>query len=191
MKFRLSFSLITKIPVAILVTGILFSCVNDLDAIQKVTHDPNAPEEVTRNLNVHYTDSGYARVQIFATLAETYSKPSRITKLKDGIRVNFFGEDGKVVSKLTALYGEIDYETGKIVVRDSVILRNLEKKQFLETEELFWNQKDSTIYSNKNVIVKTDGDKGVTGHGKGIRANQSFSWYKITKPVGEVKLSGD
>ena len=152
-------------------TGILFSCVNDLDTIKKVTYDPDAPEEVTKNLEVLYTDSGYAQVKIYANLAETYSKPKRITKLKNGLKVDFFGENGTVVSCLTANYGEVNFDSGLMFVRDSVVLRNYPKKQTLETEELFYNQSDSTIYTDKNVIVKKQG-KGVTGRGKGIRTTQ-------------------
>ena len=171
-------------------TGILFSCVNDLDAIQKVTHDPNAPDEVTKNLSVFYTDSGYARVQIFATLAETYHTPKHITKLKDGVKVDFFSENGQIVSSLTSLYGEINYETGLMVVRDSVVLRNLEKKQYLETEELFYNQSDSTIYTDKNVVIKKDG-KGVIGRGRGIRTTQFFHKGQVTHPEGKIDFSED
>lgn len=190
MKFFLSFPLIIKIPVTLLLAGFLFSCENDLDTIQKVTHDPNAPDDVMRNLEVFYTDSGYARVQIFATLAETYNKPSRITKLKDGLKVDFFSETGEIISSLTSLYGEIDYETGIMMVRDSVVLRNLAKKQYLETEELYYNQSDSTIFTDKNVIVKKDG-KGVIGRGKGIRTTQFFYKGVITYPEGKFDLSED
>ncbi|MBL1281392.1 MAG: LPS export ABC transporter periplasmic protein LptC [Fluviicola sp.] len=182
-----SFNNIWKIPAFALIAGILFSCVNDLDAIQRVSSDPNAPSEVTRNLEVFYNDSGYARVRIFATLAETYRVPKHITKIKDGLRVEFFSETGEVVSQLTALYGEVNYETGLFVARDSVILRNFETKQQLETEELFWNQKDSTIYTEKNVVIKKDG-KGVTGRGKGLKTTQSFDHYVIQNPVGKMEL---
>jgi LPS export ABC transporter protein LptC len=155
-----------------------------LDTIQKVTYDSKAPDEVTQNLNVLYTDSGYARVRIYATYAERFLKPKEITKLKDGIKVEFFSEDGEVVSVLTSRYGQINHETGLIQVRDSVELRNLEKEQLLETEELHWNQKDSSIYSNKNVVVTTP-DK--VGYGRGIQTNQNFDFYKILKPYGKME----
>ena len=174
-----------KLPAIILMAGFLFSCVNDLDTIQKVTSDPNAPSEVTRNLEVFYNDSGYARVKIFATLAETYRIPKHITKLKDGVRVEFFSESGEVISQLTSLYGEVDFETGLIVVKDSVILRNFEQKQQMETEELHWNQKDSTIFTDKNVIIRKDG-QGIIGRGKGLQTTQSFDKYKIEKPIGKM-----
>lgn len=177
--------ILKKIPVGILLAGILFSCVNDLETIQKVTYDPKAPNEVTKNLKMFYTDSGYARIEVYATLAETYSKPESITKLKDGLKVNFFSAKGEIVSTLTALYGEVNFSKGLLFVKDSVRLVNLEKKQQLETEILFWNQKDSSIYTHSDVVVKSP--KGIL-YGKGIQTKQDFSYYEFLKPYGKINF---
>lgn len=173
-----------------MLAGILFSCVNDMDAIQKVSHDPNAPDQILKNLKVFRTDDGNASVKIVATLAEMYNEPKQIIKLKDGLKVDFFSETGQIISSLTALYGEIDEETGIMMVRDSVVLRNLEKKQNLETEELYYNQGDSTIFTNKNVIIKKDG-KGVIGRGRGIKTTQFFYKGVVTHPEGKIDFSED
>ena len=165
-------------------TGILFSCVNDIDTIQKVTYDKDSPDQVIQNFQLHYTDSGYAKVRITASIAEMYSNPESVRQFKDGLQVEFFSEDGEVVSVLTALYGEMNDDTGKVFVRDSVQLKNLRKQQILETEELHWNQNDSTIYSNKNVIV-TEPDK--VAYGQGIKTNQEFTYYEFLKPYGHLK----
>lgn len=186
-----SIGFIPRIPVVLCAAGLLFyGCVNDLDTIQKVTYDPDAPEEVTQNLDLLYNDSGYAQVMIHADIAETFRKPEHHTKLKDGLKVDFFDAKGNVESTLTAHYGEINYVTGKVVVRDSVILLNHRKKQYLETEELFWSRKDSTIYTDKNVIVRTKG-KGITGRGRGMKTTQSFDKYIIIEPVGKFDMSDD
>ncbi|MDG1333930.1 MAG: LPS export ABC transporter periplasmic protein LptC [Crocinitomicaceae bacterium] len=177
------------IPVMIL-AGILFSCVNDLDTIQKVTYDPKAPNETSTNLEVLYTDSGYARVKIFAKLAETYSSPEKVTKFKDGVEVDFFSEEGDIVSKLTALYGEVNFKSGLITVRDSVVLRNLKKKQYMETEELFYNQVNDTISTEKYVICKKDG-KGVIGRGHGLKTTRFFNYFEILAPEGKMDFSED
>lgn len=183
-----SIGLIPSIPAVLVAAGLLFSgCVNDLDTIQKVTYDPKAPDEVVDDLEMLYNDSGYAQVMITADLAETYHQPEHVTMLKDGLKVDFFAADGNIESTLTALYGEINFMTGKVVVRDSVILLNHAKQQFLETEELFWNRKDSTIYTDKNVLVKTKG-KGITGRGKGLKTTQSFNKYTIIQPVGKFNM---
>jgi LPS export ABC transporter protein LptC len=135
---------------------------------------------------VIYTDSGYARVEVFAALAETYSKPDAITKFKDGVKVNFFSEDGKIVSTLTSLYGEINNSRGTMFVRDSVQMVNHEKKQRLETESLFWSQKDSSIYTLSNVTVHSP--DGIL-FGQGISTRQDFSIYEFLKPHGKFKTN--
>ena len=166
----------------------LTSCVNDLETIQRVTYDPKAPEEVTKNLHVFYTDSGYAQVEITAAIAESYSKPETVTKLKDGLKVNFFSPEGKVVSTLTALYGEVNFTKGTIFVRDSVQLFNYQKKQRLLTESLHWNQKDSLIYTHSNVVVRSPGS---ILYGGGIETKQDFSQYVFLKPRGTYNFDKD
>jgi LPS export ABC transporter protein LptC len=89
---------------------------------------------------------------------------------------------------LTALYGEINYTKGLLMVKDSVRLYNFEKKQTLETEALFWNQKDSMIYSKSSVIVRSP--KG-TIFGEGIRTKQDFSRYELIKPVGKFQMDNE
>ena len=161
------------------------SCENDLDTIKKITFDAKSPDETTKNLKMIYSDSGYAKVEIYAALAETYRTKESLTKIKDSLRVNFFSDRGEVVSTLSARYGEINFSRGTILVRDSVRLYNYAKKQTLETEALFWNQKDSSIYSLSQVIIKSP--KGIV-LGDGIRTNQSFSKYVLLKPSGRMEL---
>ncbi len=174
------------IPASLVLAGFLFSCVNDLDQIKRVTNDPKAPDEVTQNLEVFYTDSGAPKVRIYAKLAETYSVPEMVTKLKDGIKVDFYDENGAIESTLTALYGEIRTTKGMMFVRDSVQLYNHAKKQRMETEELIWNQNDSLIYTEKNVVVRSP--NGVV-YGQGIRTKQDFSNYTFYRPTGRINTS--
>lgn len=174
------------IPASLVLAGILFSCVNDLAQVRIVGNDPKSPDEVTADLELFYTDSGAPKVRIYAKLAETYSLPEKVTKLKDGIKVDFYDETGEIVSTLTALYGEVQLSKNLMFVRDSVELYNYAKKQRMETEELFWNQKDSLIYTDKNVIVRSP--DGVV-YGKGIRTKQDFSTFTFYKPTGTINAT--
>lgn len=165
---------------------VVFSaCVNDLETIQKITYDSKSPDEVTQNLHVLYVDSGYAKIELYAKYAETFHKPEEITKLKEGIKVNFFKENGEIVSTLTALYGEVNMQKGVIFVKDSVQLYNHAKQQRLETEQLNWNKKDSSVFTNSGVMVSSP--KG-TLFGEGIRTKQDFSSYTFIKPYGKVVI---
>jgi LPS export ABC transporter protein LptC len=178
MKFNFSFF-------GFLIALVLTACVNDLETIEKVTFNPKSPDDVTKDLHIFFTDSGYAKVELSAALAETFSKPTSITKFKDGLKVNFFNKKGKIASTLTALYGEINYTNGSMVVRDSVQLYNHAKKQRMLTENLHWNQRDSSIYTNSNVVVKSP--QGVV-YGQGIRTKQDFSSYVFLKPYGKINF---
>ncbi len=71
------------------------------------------------------------------------------------------------------------------MVKDSVRLYNSKKKQTLETEVLYWNQKDSSIFTPAQVIVK--GPDG-TFLGEGIKTKQDFSRYEILKPRGKINI---
>jgi LPS export ABC transporter protein LptC len=164
---------------------VLFSCENDLTKIDQVTYNPKSPDETIYDLRMVYSDSGYARVELIASYAETFHKPERITKLFDSIRVNFFSEKGEIISTLTSLYGENNYSKGLLTVKDSVRLYNHKKRQTLETEVLYWNQKDSSIFTPAQVIVKAPDGIFI---GEGFKTKQDFSHYEILKPRGKIKI---
>ncbi|MEY4991463.1 MAG: export transporter periplasmic protein LptC [Bacteroidota bacterium] len=164
---------------------LLSSCENDVALVQRISFQADAPTESTKNLVLTYAEDGYAKVEIHAALAETYRSQAQITKIKDSLRVYFFNETGDIVSTLSALYGEINYSTGELMVKDSVRLYNHKKQQTLETEALFWNQKDSSIFTESAVIVRSPKGKLF---GKGIRTKQDFSNYVLLQPVGSWQI---
>ena len=165
---------------------VISSCENDLETIQKITFDTNAPDETTKDLHITISDSGYAKVEIIATIAETFRNKTYITKVKDSLRVNFFNDKGKVISTLFALSGEINFTNGTIIVKDSVRLYNFQNKQMLETEALYWNQRDSTIYSLSQIIVRSP--KGIVIGKDGIKTTQEFNKYELLKPEGKIQI---
>ena len=72
-----------------------------MDSIQKVSFDNKTPDESTQKLHLIYYDFGFARVEIFASRAETFRAKMHITKIYDSLRVNFFSRDGNATSTLT------------------------------------------------------------------------------------------
>jgi LPS export ABC transporter protein LptC len=168
-----------------LIEGLFSSCVNDLEEIQKVTYDEKAPNEVIQDLDVIYLDSGLAKIQVISKITEIQRTPESITKLKDKVLVNFYSNKGEIVSTLTAMYGEINFSKGEMFVQDSVKLYNIKKKQSLETERLQWRKKDSLIYTNDKVTIRTP---EAILYGTGIKTKQDFSYYQFLKPKGKIDL---
>ena len=161
------------------------SCVNDLDEIKQITFKSTDPEQKTEELYILQTEAGFAQFKLYAPLAEAYSKPEEVTKFKEGIKVEFFDNEGGLESVLTGLYGEINETKGTMRVLDSVQLYNPARKQTMYTEALYWDQKDSLIFTDKMVMIKSPTE---LIYGKGIRAKQDFSYYEFLEPQGRISI---
>ena len=58
----------------------------------------------------------------------------------------------------------------------------------LNTEELIWNDKTKKLSSDKYVTIKT---KDEVLYGDGFISDQDLKNYKITHPLGSLKLKGN
>lgn len=170
-----------------LLSLLFISCENDLNTIKKVSFKPTDPDERTTNIHLIQTDSGFAKIALRAKLSETYHKPKTRIKFREGIEIILYTKLGKVQSRLTALYGEIYQETGEMIFRDSVTLKNIAEKQTLLTEELHWNQNTQAVFTPKNVIVRSE--DGSLFYGDGIKTSLDFKQYEFIRPKGKFKLN--
>ena len=83
----------------------------------------------------------------------------------------------------------MDYYTKKEDVykaTGNVIIKNIEKGDRLDTEELFWSRKKEEVYTDKFVKIEQGGDLLL---GDGLTAKQDFSSYNIIKPKGKLSLN--
>ena len=123
---------------------------------------------------------------MFSFIIDTSYEPKHVTNFKDYLRVDFFDKSGAKVSTLVALSGVFDHDEGVVEVQDSVRLFNYAKEQQLETEYLIWNKKDSTIRTDRNVLVRSP--KEIL-KGKGLITKQDFSFFEILEPTGKINLN--
>lgn len=172
----------------LLISIVLSSCKGDISAMKMVKGNKNAPNEVIKNFKLQFNEHGFSKLGIYADLAETYVNQSRITQLKDSLKIDFYNNEGEIQSTLYAKYGEINFDSGEMFVKDSVHFHNLADDRHMYTTILFWNQKDSMIYTNEKVrLVSAKG----TGYGDSFKARQDFSYYKITRPTGKYEFNQD
>ncbi len=162
------------------------SCVNDLDEIKQITFKSTDPEQKTEELFILQTEAGFPQFKLYAPLAEAYSNPEHITKFREGVKVEFFDSEGELESILTGQYGEINETKGNMRVLDSVQLHNPARQQTMYTEALYWDQKDSLIFTDKMVMIKSPKE---LIYGKGIRAKQDFSYYEFLEPQGRISIN--
>ena len=175
----------TSITISLIIL-VVVSCENSSGEIRRITHFEKAPDEYTENLQMVHSDSGVTKVDLYAELAETYYKPEHVTNFKGFLSVDFFNNSGVKISRLTSLIGNFNHDQGIVEVQDSVRLINFSKQQVLETEYLIWNKEDSTIRTDRNVIVRSP--KEII-KGKGLITKQDFSFFEILEPTGKMTLN--
>ena len=141
--------------------------------------------EIAHNVEIRYTDSGYLKAVIEAPLMEHFNNPKEpYTEMKEGVTAQFYGVSGNEESNLRADYG-INYEKKKLIhLKNNVHVVNSIREELI-SEELFWDQNTSEIYTEKQVTIKR-GEEVIVG--RGFRSNENFTKYRIEKPVGTVNV---
>lgn len=137
------------------------------------------------NVTINYNDSGRLKAKIFAKQLIGYKKDGNdIVRMPKGVTGNFYNDEGKVESYLSAEKG-ISYQTQKITeVSQNVVVMN-NKGEKLNTEKLIWDQRKQIIYTDKFVRITT---KNEILTGEGMESKQDFSDWVIKKPRGVISI---
>ena len=102
------------------------------------------------------------------------------TLLQEGIKVDFYGEEGDLKSVLTSTEGKVFDERSDMVASGNVIVKSTNGTT-LYTEELHWINKEGKIISNVPVKITTDGD---TLFGDSFKSDPDLINYEITNAHG-------
>ncbi|RYU78733.1 LPS export ABC transporter periplasmic protein LptC [Hymenobacter persicinus] len=137
--------------------------------------------EVTNVLTL-VSDSAKLQVRLTAPLEQTFETGDQI--YPKGVKVIFYGNGGRtIVNTLSGKYGKFEKNKNLYTVRGDVRVRNEEKQQKMNTEEVFYDKAKAQIYTKPEMFVKVETlTEILTGYG--LTANQDFSRYRIMKPEG-------
>ena len=135
------------------------------------------PMYESENVKLLFTDSTVVRVIIYGDKQLQHQNGD--VEFPEGIRIVFYDKNGDQTSELTAQRGFKENESNLYRANGDVFVRNLQYKQTLKTEELFWNPQSEEIYTNKFVIVETETE---IIQAEGLTAPQDFSSYTFTNP---------
>lgn len=151
------------------------------DAAAKKPVQYKGPTLETRNVLTLFSDSARLQVQLKAKLEQTFESGDLV--YPQGVDMNFYAKDGSRVNTLRGDYGKYTRADNKYVVRGKVRVRNQEKQQSLETEELFYDRGRQRIYTDSAMAVRIQTPTEVLT-GFGMDANEDFSRYRILRPTG-------
>ena len=154
------------------------------------------PEEainITSMLSEPSNDSGKLSARVKGKLTAPYmlryQRPdSPYAEFPRTLHVDFYNDSLQIESQLDAHYGKYLQNQDKVFLRDSVVVKNLEKRDTLHCRTLWWDQHTERFTTDDPVRIYTP-DKILFG--TGMEADQNFRWYTIKKMTGMVLTQGN
>jgi LPS export ABC transporter protein LptC len=166
-------------------------CKNDIEVVNALANEVTLPDQSGKNVEFQLTDSGKLKLIFKAPLAERYIDKEKepFKEFPKGIEVLFYNEDEQLESKITAGYAKQWEEQMLWKATDSVVAQNVLTGERLDTEELFWDEKNKKIYAN--VFTKITNEEGIFYGEKGFEADQDLENYKLIGSSGSVKVKDE
>jgi len=145
------------------------------------------PSEIIKGLDIIYSDSAVVKTHITAPLMKhfTVNIKEPYEEMPEGVYIEFFNEKNEVKSTMKAKYAIRYDQTKKMEARDHVVVVN-ENGETLLTDQLVWDELTRKIKTYSKVTICTKKD---TIRGSGMEANEDFSEWEITKPVGNFGVN--
>jgi LPS export ABC transporter protein LptC len=165
-------------------TVLSFSIISCSQTELKEPVEYTGPLREAENVELYNSEDDQIKYKLTAELIYEYTNGDR--KFPKGVYVEMYDEIGKLKSTLRANYAEYIKEKDHWRGEGKVEVKNIEKNEQLNTEELFWNPKTKKIFTSKFVTIRQQGD---VLYGTGLDAMQDLSDYQITDLQGELEVN--
>ncbi len=164
--------------------ALFFSCESNFKQIQQINFSEFMPTGIADTVNLKYTDSGKIKAILLSPKMLDYgSVDYPFTEFPKGIELTLFEADNKK-SFIQSDYAVTFKGTEIIDLRGNVKLTTQEG-QFMETEQLFYDQKNEWFFTEKKFKF-TDPIKGFTT-GEGIDFSKDLKRINFQKVYSEIR----
>lgn len=137
------------------------------------------PLRIGEQVEMYYTENNAVKVKMEADKVFEFENGDR--EFPEGIYLEFYDENGALESTLRANEAFYNQKEQQWRGRGDVQVKNIEKDEQLNTEELFWKPAEERIFTEKFVTIRQQTD---VIYGQGLEAKQDMSDYVIKKPEG-------
>lgn len=173
--------LILSIVSVVILISLAFAC-NDNNAPGK-EDEYDGPIAESYDVETKISDSGIVKLTIRGPKQINFQNGD--FEYPEGLNIEFYDKSGNITSTIKANRGYYIKEQNVYKVEEDVEVINYTSGEKLNSEELFWNPKKESVYTDKFVNVTTDTEiiKGV-----GLTADQDFSNYQMGKITGIISI---
>lgn len=141
------------------------------------------PTREVENIELYNSENERIKSKVVADLVYEFANGDQ--EFPKGVYIEMYNEFGRLQSTLRANYARFIKAEGHWLGQGKVELKNIEKNDQLNTEELFYNPKTKKIFTDKFVTIRQQGD---VIYGTGLDAMQDLSDYVITNPEGIIEV---
>ncbi len=170
-------------------TGALFLLIGILGCTTKYEEEPaknikttRLPDQESWESTILITREGKRVADIWAGYIAVYKKKNQ-TVLKDSIHVDFYDQNGRHNSVLTAREGIVYNKTNDLLAKGNVIVVS-DSGIVLQTEELRWDNRKQKIISDVPVVFTTKTDTLI---GDSFISDADLKNYEIRNARGYSK----
>ena len=180
----------SRVSFLLILVLLLGACENDIERINLLTDETEAPTIQGTNIQVLYSDSAKVKVQVLAPVYKQYPTAERpYMEFAQGLEVFFYDDSAKIESQLKADYTIYYLEEQLWHATGNVVAKNFDNGDALYTDELFWDEKEELIYSDSYTRVHNEEN---TLYGKkGFRSHQSMSNWQLIGSSGTINVQDE
>lgn len=169
-----------RVAFTFILLGLLYGC-NKPEAKEIIEY--KGPLREVEKMETYYSESDKVKIKMLADVVYEFKNGDR--EFPKGLHVEFYNEQGTLESTLKANHAFFFKEENKWRGRGKVEVKNVEKQEQLNTEELFWKPAEQKIFTESFVTIRQQSD---VIYGVGLDAKQDLSEYTILKPTGEIEV---
>ena len=167
----------------------MFSCVNEMEVVNKFIDTETEPDMIVENVEVLYSDSARLQMKMITPLVKQFnSVKEQRDEFPEGIHVWFYEKTGELKGEVTANWAKHDKVTDLWEAQSNVVLTNA-AGQKLETEQLFWDTQKAIVYSEKYTKITTE--DGTIATGTTFTSKQDFLEWKLSRGRATIIMKDD
>lgn len=167
----------------IIIAGMVLGCESNFKEVHKNDYSEFVPSGDADNVNLKYTDSGKIKSILISPKMLDYANADFVfTEFPKGVDVTIYDEKGKRTF-IKSNYA-VSYKETSIIDLQGKVKITSEGGQVLETEQLYFDQKNQWFYTEKKYKL-TDVKNGSTG--QGIDFSKDFKTINSQRIQGEIE----
>ena len=173
---------------ALAVAFVIYSCKGKLGEAAELKLD-EVPVQTVRGMFIVQSENGKIQMRVSADLMEKYERDSLSFELfPEGFSVYGYTDEGLLETEIVADNARhLKYEDGRETweAYGNVVVKNLIKQETIETDTLYWDQKNERIYTHCYVkIYSPDGFM----QGYGMESDQRARDHILFKPFNSYGI---